>query len=124
MAKLPRSWGFRYDSVVYAGIWRKPVLVTPRRDPARLRRGFFICTYCTDNKSGVKACTNTFFPYNYGMENKRMGRPPKPASERATARLEIRMTAAELALIERAAQEKTSTWARDVLVRAAKRAVK
>jgi hypothetical protein len=71
----------------------------------------------------VNTCTETFFPYNIGMENKRMGRPPKPASERQTARLEIRMTEAELSLIERAAKDSTSTWARNVLVRAAKRAV-
>jgi uncharacterized protein (DUF1778 family) len=58
------------------------------------------------------------------MENKRMGRPPKAPDERQTARLEIRMTEAELELIETAAAGKTSTWARDVLVRAAKRATK
>jgi uncharacterized protein (DUF1778 family) len=57
------------------------------------------------------------------MENKRMGRPPKPADERQNARLEIRMTDAELALIEKAAKDRISTWARSVLVRAAKRAV-
>lgn len=58
------------------------------------------------------------------MENKRMGRPPKDPEDRQTARLEIRMTQAELDLIEAAAGEKISTWARDVLVKAAKRAVK
>ncbi len=50
-----------------------------------------------------------------------MGRPPKPASERQTARLEIRMTEADLELIEGAAKGNTSSWARGVLVRAAKR---
>ena len=55
------------------------------------------------------------------METKRMGRPPKPASERQTARLEIRMTDAELKLIEKAGGENTSGWARQVLVRAARR---
>lgn len=58
------------------------------------------------------------------MENKRMGRPPKPPEERQTARLEIRMTPAELDSIERAADGKISTWAREVLVKAAKRAAK
>ena len=53
-----------------------------------------------------------------------MGRPPKPPEERQTARLEIRMTPAELDLIERAADGKISTWAREVLVKAAKRAAK
>jgi uncharacterized protein (DUF1778 family) len=51
-----------------------------------------------------------------------MGRPPKPAEERQTARLEIRLTAADLKLIEGAADGNTSTWARNVLVKAAKRA--
>jgi hypothetical protein len=60
-------------------------------------------------------------PYNIGMETTRMGRPPKPATERQTARLEIRMTGAELKLIEKAGGGKTSTWARQVLVKAAKR---
>jgi hypothetical protein len=55
------------------------------------------------------------------MEKKRMGRPPKPDDERQTARLEIRMTEAELNLIEKAAAGKTSTWARETLVRAARR---
>lgn len=58
------------------------------------------------------------------MDTKRMGRPPKPSAERQTERLEIRMTAAELALIEKAATGATSAWARNVLVRAARRAVK
>ena len=53
-----------------------------------------------------------------------MGRPPKPPEERQTARLEIRMTPAELESIERAADGKISTWAREVLVKAAKRAAK
>jgi hypothetical protein len=55
------------------------------------------------------------------MEKKKMGRPPKPATELQSARLEIRMTDSELKLIEKAAAGKTSTWAREVLVRAAKR---
>jgi hypothetical protein len=55
------------------------------------------------------------------MENKKLGRPPKPASERQTARLELRMTEAELKLIEKAGGENTSRWARETLVKAAKR---
>ena len=60
-------------------------------------------------------------PYNNGMVSKKMGRPPKPSDERQTARLEIRMTAADLRLIEQAADGKTSSWAREALIRAAKR---
>jgi hypothetical protein len=55
------------------------------------------------------------------MEKKPMGRPPKPADERQNARLELRMTDAELRLIEKAGGENVSKWARDTLVRAAKR---
>jgi uncharacterized protein (DUF1778 family) len=51
-----------------------------------------------------------------------MGRPPKPPEERQTERLEIRLTAADLKSIEAAAGDNVSTWARSVLVRAAKRA--
>jgi hypothetical protein len=69
----------------------------------------------------AKACVQNFFPYNIGMESKRMGRPPKPAEERQTERLEIRMTAKERALIERAGGANTSGWARRVLVKAARR---
>jgi hypothetical protein len=52
------------------------------------------------------------------------GRPKKPDSERREIRYQIRLSASELALIERAGGENPSTWARDVLLRAAKRGVK
>jgi hypothetical protein len=58
------------------------------------------------------------------MENKRMGRPPKPANERKTAAMLIPMTDAEREQIRTAAEAdeaKPVTWARDVLLRAAKR---
>lgn len=55
------------------------------------------------------------------MAKKKMGRPPKKPDERQTERLEVRMTAAELALIEGAAKGKLATWARETLVRAARR---
>ncbi len=52
------------------------------------------------------------------------GRPPKPADERKTANMKIPLADDEKELIERAAQArgaKPVTWARDVLLRAAKR---
>ena len=52
------------------------------------------------------------------------GRPPKKAAERRTDSMKIPLTAAEKAEIERAAQagdDKPVTWAREVLLRAAKR---
>ena len=53
-------------------------------------------------------------------ENER-GRPPKADDERKSAELRIRMTQEERELLDAAAGGKTSTWARNVLVRAAKR---
>jgi hypothetical protein len=58
-----------------------------------------------------------------GMETKR-GRPPKKPSERKTAMMLIPMTDAEKQQIVDAAESidaKPVTWARDVLLRAAKR---
>jgi len=52
------------------------------------------------------------------------GRPPKPADERKTASMKIPLTEGEKERIEQAATargDKPVTWARDVLLRAAKR---
>jgi hypothetical protein len=57
------------------------------------------------------------------MANKR-GRPPKPPDERKETSMRIPMTEAEKAEIERAAQVdggKPITWAREILLKAAKR---
>ena len=75
---------------------------------------------------GAGYCPTTALRGLYPLESqnpsgKNRGRPPKPAEEVQTARLEIRMTDAEFKLIEKAAAGKTSTWARTVLVKAAKR---
>jgi hypothetical protein len=61
------------------------------------------------------------------MENKRMGRPPKKPSERKTAGILIPMTEDERALIQDAAEAdeaKPITWARETLLRVAKRRVR
>ncbi len=50
-----------------------------------------------------------------------MGRPVLPDEERRDSELRIRLTATERAELDRAAGKDTSTWARDVLLRAAKR---
>lgn len=50
-----------------------------------------------------------------------MGRPPMPPGERKNAELRIRLTPDERAELDRAAGQDTSTWAREVLLRAAKR---
>jgi len=54
------------------------------------------------------------------MEETR-GRPPKPEGERRQTRFQIRLSPEELAAIERAGGSKPSTWAREVLLKAAKR---
>jgi len=50
------------------------------------------------------------------------GRPPKADDERREIRFQIRLSQAELDLLDRAAGGKTSTWAREVLLKAARRA--
>jgi hypothetical protein len=55
---------------------------------------------------------------------KKMGAPVKPAAERKSELLPIRLTKAEKAEIDAAAAGKASTWARTVLLRAARRRTK
>ena len=52
------------------------------------------------------------------------GRPPKPPEERKAAELRIRLTEAQRAELDAAAGQDTSTWARRVLLAAAKRKLK
>jgi hypothetical protein len=59
-----------------------------------------------------------------GMGKNNMGRPPKAPEERRTADMKIPLTEAEKQQIQAAAESdeaKPVTWARDVLLRAAKR---
>lgn len=56
------------------------------------------------------------------MENKKRGRKPKPLGAVRSEPLYLRFTPAERDQIERAApQGEMASWARDVLLRAAKR---
>jgi hypothetical protein len=53
---------------------------------------------------------------------KKRGRPPKKPNERQATVLQIGLTATEASLIERAAGDaKPVSWARETLLRAAKR---
>lgn len=54
----------------------------------------------------------------------RMGRKPLPPEDRRAKPLRIRLTGAERAEIDKAADGQSSTWAREVLLRAARRAAK
>jgi hypothetical protein len=59
-----------------------------------------------------------------GMFAPMRGRPPKASKDRRTESMKIPLTAAEKRLIESAAiaiQRKPVTWAREILVRAARR---
>jgi len=49
------------------------------------------------------------------------GRPPKPAEDKRSSVLYLKLTEAERATIDAAADGEPSVWARDVLLRAAKR---
>ena len=55
------------------------------------------------------------------MDRNERGRPPKDDDERKNNVLRIRMTQEERETLDQAAGGKTSSWARDVLLRAAKR---
>ncbi|MHC4178944.1 MAG: hypothetical protein ACYSWU_15635 [Planctomycetota bacterium] len=55
---------------------------------------------------------------------KRRGAPQKPQQKRRTELLPIRLTKVEKTLVDQAADGKTSTWARGVLLRAARRKTK
>ena len=56
--------------------------------------------------------------------DKPFGRPPKPPEERKSAELRIRLTEDERAILDDAAKGKTSTWARTLLLKAARREAK
>lgn len=55
------------------------------------------------------------------MDKNERGRPPKADDERKDNVLRIRMTQDEREALDLAADGKTSSWARGVLLRAAKR---
>jgi hypothetical protein len=57
------------------------------------------------------------------MENKR-GRPEKTDEERRDYRFQIRLSDEERELLEKASDNKVSSWARKTLVDAAKRRLK
>ena len=58
------------------------------------------------------------------MAKTNRGRPALPDSEKRKPAFLLKLTDAEHDLIRRAAGDKVSTWAREVLLRAAKRGLK
>ena len=81
----------------------------------------FIVATLNAGTSQFRAFLNIFCCYTNSMDKTERGRPPKADDERKSAELRIRMTQEERELLDAAAGGKTSTWARDVLIRAAKR---
>lgn len=59
--------------------------------------------------------------YHDTMSNKRPGRPPKPIEDRQTASLNIKMKPAERALIDQVGGSEPGVWARETLLRVARR---
>jgi len=55
------------------------------------------------------------------QEPQKLGRPPKPDEERKSYMLRIRMTEEQREVLQEASGGNLSDWARDVLLRAAKR---
>jgi len=63
--------------------------------------------------------------WRFSISTFKKGRPPKPEEFRKTNVLRIRLTESERALLDDAADEQdTSTWARNILKRAANRTKK
>lgn len=56
-----------------------------------------------------------------GKKKAKRGAPEKPPEERRSVLLGVRLTEAEKALVDDVAGGKASTWAREVLLRAARR---
>lgn len=54
------------------------------------------------------------------MRKVKIGRPELPANERKSLMFRVRMSAADMAELDRAAGGNTSAWAREVLLRAAR----
>jgi hypothetical protein len=85
-------------------------------------RGFFRLYYLYRHLFGIASvCQEIFCLYNSDMEKTGRGRPAKADDERREVRFQIRLSQAELAQIERAGGDKPSTWARETLLKAAKR---
>jgi hypothetical protein len=64
--------------------------------------------------------------YYFGMKITRMGRPPKAPKDRRNNGLRIPLTDDERAIVEGAAESdgtKPITWARDAVLRAARRKI-
>jgi hypothetical protein len=80
----------------------------------------FFSPFIVATQNGL--ATGFFAATLISMEKPReRGRPPKSPDERKTAELRIRLTTEQRETLDDAAEGDTSTWARDVLLRAAKR---
>jgi len=83
---------------------------------------FFVLLFVQTNNHPVKGLLGIFFVCTlHSMKTTQRGRPPKPDKERREIRFQVRLSPTELAALDKAANGKTSTWAREVLLHAAKR---
>lgn len=57
-------------------------------------------------------------------DNSNMGRPPKPPEHVRKNKLEIRLSDVEQDLVNEAVGRNISTWARELIIRAAKRMIR
>jgi hypothetical protein len=83
------------------------------------RPGLHLFIVATFNARVNTVATIIFWAYDSDMAKPERGRPPKPDDERKSAQLRIRLTDEERAALDAAADGKTSTWARKLLLRAA-----
>jgi len=85
---------------------------------------FNLYIYYTHNNYGVNRKNRVDAKFFMGMIKSMRGRPPKQPDERKTASMKIPLSEDEKNLIRLAAETdgaKPVTWARDILLRAAKR---
>ncbi len=81
-------------------------------------------TYCITFTPLCQGVDSDFsYYYNRCMGNK-MGAPKKAPEDRKGSVVTIRLTASERELLDLAAEGKLSTWARQALLRAARRRIK
>ena len=85
---------------------------------------FNLCIYYTHTKYGVNRKNRVDAKFFMGMIRGMRGRPPKQPDQRKTASMKVPLTESEKNLIKAAAKTdhiKPVTWARAILLRAAKR---
>jgi hypothetical protein len=120
--RFPALGPFAILKVLRSQFGEQPDCDSPRRRLAGLLRGFS-CAFivATLNRLVNSVATIILRCYTSRMKTNERGRPHKPDEERKSAQLRIRLTDEERETLDKAAGGKTSTWAREILLKAAKR---